>query len=437
MPGSTSVVTLAPPLLLWAVSVYKLPALSRSSEPALSAYWASIAWLAVAMTLLVPPFAGWLDRLAHVTDLAWLLMYAAVLLSGFSATIALMYETPDPRNANRERRRRWGCSLLIGTLLALFAAGQPTVETADFVRAYGAQPATAVFLTIFYAGLSFVCVDMIPRCLAIARAVSGLLRLALRGSAGAAALALLYVAYNELVVVQLVTGNSAAILGDPLTLSRLLLLLIVALIGIGTSLPDWGPRLGLDRVGPFLSQYADRLRVFGVWYDVRTVVPTADVPSPAGRLRPLAPQRWSRWLGRRRAAALRDLLSLRDARFQLHRRVMDVTDGRLTLIRNGYEDRAVVEHLLGTLPPQDRCGRPAQEAAGLAASIAAKAAGRPPGTAVRSSARPAANLDRWDLEDDVAHLVEVAGYYRGFAGALRSRAAIHEPATSPPASSQT
>ena len=224
MSGGVHAVTVAPPLLLWAASLYKLPALSRGeSQPALSAYWSAIDWLAVAMTLLVPPLAAGLDQVLHVPNVAWLLMYAAVLLSGFSATIALLHEAPGPDTGRAERARRYACAGSIAALVLLFAVARPSVETDDFVMTYGDEPVVAAFLTIFYGALAFVCVDMAPRCWRAADNVTGLLRLGLRGSSVAAGLALVYIAYNETVVVQLVSGNAAAIVGDPLALSRAIL----------------------------------------------------------------------------------------------------------------------------------------------------------------------------------------------------------------------
>lgn len=438
MGGGVHAVTVAPPLLLWAASLYKLPALSRGRDqrvqPALSAYWSAIAWLAVAMTLLVPPLAANLDRLVHVPNAAWLLMYAAVLRSGFSATIALLHESPGPDTRRAERHRRYACAGLIAALAMLFVAAGASVETEDFLMAYAGQPLAAVFLTIFYGGLAFVCIDMAPRCWRAAANVTGLLRLGLRGTSVATALSLGYVAYSETVVVQLVTGHADAVVGDPLAVSRALLLVIVSLIAVGTSAPDWGPRLHLDAAGQALSHYRARRRLFPMWFDVRTAVPAVDVPSPGGRLRPLPPQPWSRWLGQRRAAALRDMLTFHDATFQLHRRVIDVTDGRLALA--DFLHPAEVDRLLASVPhaAQDRA---AVEAARLAAGVAAKLEHRPGQPIADDATGPALDgLDGWSLQNEVEHLARVAGYYRRFQPRL-ARAASAAPSDSPAASSQT
>lgn len=435
MSGGVHAVTVAPPLLLWAASLYKLPALSRGeSQPALSAYWSAIAWLAVAMTLLVPPLAAGLDQVLHVPNAAWLLMYAAVLLSGFSATIALLHEAPGPDTGRAERARRYACAGSIAALVLLFAVARPSVETDDFVMTYGDEPVVAAFLTIFYGALAFVCVDMAPRCWRAADNVTGLLRLGLRGSSVAAGLALVYIAYNETVVVQLVSGNAAAIVGDPLALSRAMLLVIVTLIAVGTSAPDWGHRLHLDVAGRALSHYRARRRLFSLWFDVRRAVPAVDVPSPGGRLRPLPPQRWSRWLGQRHAAALRDLLTFRDSAFQLNRRVIDVTDGRLAL--TSHQNPAEVDELLAGLPGA-AADRAAVEAARLAVGVTAKLEGRPPCPTDEPCGQPVAALDGWSLQGEVDHLVRVADYYRRFQPGLRQRRASAAPTDSAAASSQT
>lgn len=436
MSSGWPAVTVAPPLLLWAASLYKLPAVSRiGRQRALSAYWSGIAWLAVGMTLLVPAIAAGLDRLVHVPDLAWLVIYAAVLRSGFSASIALLHEAPGPDTHRVERHRQVACTALVTVLALLFVAARPAVETDDLVMTYGGTRLTGLLLTVFYTGLAFTCLDMAPRCWRAGGSVGGLLRLALRGTSLASCLSLVYLAYSQTIVVQLITGQATSVIGDPLAVTRTLLLVIVALIAVGTSAPDWGPRLHLDGAARALAHYRARRQLFRLWFDVTTAVPSVDVPSPAGRLRPRPSARWSQLLGPRRAAALSDALTLRDATFQLHRRVIDVTDGRLSLAL--FHDQAIVDDLLADLPA-GAADQAAVEAARLAASVASKLANRSTRGPAHATADLASNsLDGWSLQDEVDHLARVARCYRRLEPAVRKRRDSAAPTDSPAASSHT
>lgn len=441
MGVSAHAVTLGPPVLLWAACAYKFPAALRGrDDPALSAHYASLGWLAVAMTLLVPEFTGALDALAGVPNLAWLLMYATTLLSGFSATIALLHEEhPQAVARRRARRRRWAMAVLIGVLVGLFVLAGPQAESQDFVADHGRHPAIAVFLTTFYAGLAFVCLDMIPACWRAANAGNGLLRLGLRGTAVAGVLTLGFLAYNETAVALLVTGHPAALVGDPMAISRVLLVPITALIAVGTTIPDWGARLRVGELPAWFWQYRTRRRLFRLWYDLCSCVPT------------LSLQRRSEPVGGRAVAVARDVFSLRDAGFHLHRRVIEITDGFLAL--RGFQDPVSAAALLARLPAarDHRQRRAAAEAAGVLASITAKLAGRPTPTGAVPTSTVAPAFEAWDLDEEVAQLTRIAVAYRRLAPArpVRRRplpaelmtaptgSAAREPSHRPPAARKT
>jgi transcriptional regulator with XRE-family HTH domain len=114
---------------------------------------------------------------------------------------------------------------------------------------------------------------------------------------------LLFLAANRL--------DQTHLLGNQPLITRLLLTTAILIGTVGSTLPAWGPRVGLPRMLLWASQYRAHQRLYPLWRRLCQAVPEIALVPP-----------WPRW---------RDVLAVRDLRFRLHGRVGEVRDGLLKL----------------------------------------------------------------------------------------------------------
>jgi hypothetical protein len=202
-------------------------------------------------------------------------------------------------------------------------------------------------------------------------------------------LGLAYAAHEGLRVVAQRLG-----LGDPLAGSDLPTELLVAgsigLIVVGSTLPAWGPRVGIPALHRWAGQYRAHRRLYPLWRAlVRATPEIALVPPPS---------------------ALADALAVRDLGFRLYRRVIEIRDGRLAL--RPYLHPVMPERARALCAAAGVSGEEADavvEAAGLAAAMEAKARGGPASLIPLSLGTAGGGAD---VDSEVALLEQVAGCYR-------------------------
>jgi hypothetical protein len=300
--------------LAWVAVGYTFPALlRRRHDPAFRAFWLSLLFLALSLSVLVPPGYAAIDKLSGVANLARLLGNALILVAGWQVQAFLFHlNYPDDR---ARLRIGWSASFLAAALIlltAFFALAPVRREAADFVGRYADAPFVLEYRLVFLAYLGWALGAIVFLSWRYAKLVERpALRLGLRVDALGGILGLGYV-LNETLRVSLphVFGGT-----DPIPRNLLVTQLFeasaVTLMLVGCTMPAWGPRVGIPTLVEWLSQYRTYRRLGLLWRVVYQASPEIA----------LSPPRSTVW----------ELLDPRDLSFRLHRRVIEIRDGCLAL----------------------------------------------------------------------------------------------------------
>lgn len=380
-----------PPMLAWAAVAYKLPALRRSPrDPALRAYWLTLLSLALALTVLVDAVYLAIDRVAGVPNLARLLGHGFILVTSWAVQVFLLHlNYPDA--AVRPRVRRYGWSLVVALVLmaTLFGLAPVDEESLQFMSRYADAPFILEYWLVFLSYLGLALVNVVR----LSWRYGGLtdrvaLRLGLRVSATGGAIGLGYVVHEGLYVMARRAG-----LGYPLGDKELVTTVLVAggtsLMIVGSTMPAWGPRVGIPGLLDWVGRYRTYRRLYPLWLALYRSTPEIALSPPPSRLA--------------------DALAVRDLGFRLYRRVIEIRDGLLAL--RPYIDPRVLDEAreLGRqagLPDGER--RAVAEAASVAAALRGKARGKAAGGAHGALGTP----DGTDLSGEAAFLASVARAYQ-------------------------
>jgi hypothetical protein len=274
-------------------------------------------------------------------------------------------------------------------MTVLFGLAPVDEDVVDFTGRYGDAPYVLEYRLIFLAYLALVGFKMIRLCWRYARlAQPPALTLGLRVVALGAAFGFGYLAHEGLRVAARRLGY-----GDPLpgsdALTRLLGAGAVGLVVVGSTMPAWGPRVGVPALARWVGRYRAHRRLYPLWRDLARATPEIA----------LAPPR----------SALADALTVRDLGFRLYRRVIEIRDGGLAL--RPHLDPAVAEQVRAAcraagLPEEE--AEAVVEAACLAAALEAKRRGE----AAHTAAGTLGLAGGADVASEVALLERVAGCYR-------------------------
>jgi hypothetical protein len=378
---------LGPAMLTWAAVIFKLPAMRRSPrDSALRAYWLALLALSLALTVLLPPVHLAIDRLVGVPNLSRLLGHSLALAAAWAAQAFLLrLNYLGPTAWRRTRRYGWALAATVVVMAVLFALAPVDVETTQFMGRYADASFMLEYWLAFLAYLGLAQWNVAHLSWRYARLSDRpALRLGLRLTAAGGVFGLGYVVHEGLylAVRRLDLGYP---LGVKERVTQVLLASAAGLIVIGSTMPAWGPRVGLPRLWRWIAQYGAYRRLYPLWLALCR-------SSPEIALVPPSP-------------VVVDALAVRDLDLRLYRRVIEIRDGRLAL-RPYLDPRAAnAAHALG----QDAglSGEELQvvvEAASLAAALRAKKRRRrPPAGGPRPEA-PGAT----DLEGEVAWLERVA-----------------------------
>jgi hypothetical protein len=161
---------------------------------------------------------------------------------------------------------------------------------------------------------------------------------------------------------------------------------------VGTTMPTWGPRVGLPRLLCWLGRYRAHRQLYPLWRDLCQAVPDVALVAPTG--------------------AWRDQLWVHRLKFRLHRRIAEIHDAQLAL--RPYRDPQAAETAT-TLGRQAHLDgedlRAAVEAAILRAAVYAKTHARAELVTGEPMATPDGTELGADLESETAWLGKVAHAY--------------------------
>jgi hypothetical protein len=218
------------------------------------------------------------------------------------------------------------------------------------------------------------------------------LRLGLRLTTVGAMFGLAEVAYS----VPFLTANQLgwpppAAVGDHAFYSQLLLAATVVPVVVGTTMPAWGPRVGLPRLLVWAGRYRAYLRLYPLWRALCQAVPEVALEAPTSAVA-------DAWRGRQQLG------------FQLQRRCTEIRDAQLKLRPWANPQAAEAAMALGRQAGLD--GEKLQavvEGASLAAAVQAKTRRWPPATAPTPAA---SGQGGGDLDTESAWLGRIAVAYR-------------------------
>jgi hypothetical protein len=353
-----TLVAVGPPVLAWAAVVVKLPAVRRSpGNPALRAFWTALVALAMSFTVLLPPVYFTVDRLLGIPNLARLLAHALALVNACAAQAFLLHLNFPRAVARRKvRRRGWGLAATLVLMTVLFTLAPVDQETMDFISRYGDLPRIQQYWLVLLAYLGLALADVAR----LSWRYAGLtdkdtLSLGLRVTAAGGVVGLGYVAYDGAHVVARRLGLGAPLGYEP-AIAQALLAVAITLLVVGSTMPAWGPRLGLGTALRWRRRYRAYRRIYPLWLALCRATPEIALDPPRS---PVA-----------------DALTAGNLRFRLYRRVIEVWDGRLAL-------RPFLDPGVADLAHRLACGaglsgerrQAVVEAASLAAAVEAKAQG--------------------------------------------------------------
>jgi hypothetical protein len=408
----------APTVLVWAAVAYRLPAVRRAPGDAGQRWnWLTLLCLALALTVLLPPVYLWLGPALAVLNVARLLGNGLVLVASWTVQSYLFHLNYPPEEA-RPGVRRAGFVLVaaLAAMTVLFVLAPVDQDVVDFTGRYGDAPYVLEYRLVFLAYLALALYKVIRLSWRYA-GVAGrpALALGLRLVALGAALGLGYVAHEGLRVAARRLGSGDPIpASDPLT--RLLVAGSVGLMVVGSTMPAWGPRVGLPGLWRWAGRYRAHRRLYPLWRDLVRATPDIALLPPRS---PLA-----------------DALTVRDLGFRLYRRVIEIRDGALAL--RPHLDPALAEqaraacHAAGL---SDDATRAVVEAACPAAALDARRRHE----AANPTSPTLGSAGGADLATEVALLERVARCYRRspIVRAVLAGRRQHRPAASSPAARLT
>lgn len=385
-----TVLSLIPTALAWIAVAYELAIRGRQArEPGGRAFQVGLFFLALALTDLLPPVAVAIDRLAGVANLSRLLGHVLVLTAAWAVQVYLIQlNYPDERGRWRVQRR---ASTLLGTvaLLVMFFALAPVHrEALDFWGRYQRAPYILEYRLVFVAYLGWALATVVHLCWRYAgitdhpATATGLRLVAIGGFIG-----LVYCVHEGLRVMASAIGVTNGVLDSNLV-TQILIATGVGLMVIGSTMPAWGPRVGVPELVSWFRRYRAYRHLYPLWHALYEASPDIALLPPRSRIA--------------------DVLTVRDLDFRLYRRVVEIRDGLLAV--RPYREPEVVTSALELCREAglDQEETPLiAEAAALAVALDAKRRGEP-GAGGAASAEVAGGAD---LASEVLALERLARCY--------------------------
>jgi hypothetical protein len=390
------ILSLIPAVLAWAGVAYKLPAYWRNRhDPAVRAFWLSLLFLALALTVLLPPLAKWIDEIAGIGNLSRLLGNCVVLIAAWAVQVFVFLNLDYRRDGARARIRLASWSL-VGVLVGmtgLFILAPVHHEAADFWQRYGMAPFMLEYRVLYLAYLGLAVINIVRHSWHYAGIADrpslalGLRFVAIGGLLGGG-----YVVHETLRAAALIVGLHSSVLESD-TITRMLIASSVALMVAGVTMPAWGPRFGIPDLYERFSRYRSHRQLFPLWKTLYRANPEIALLRPR--------------------STLIDALMIRDLDFRLYRRVVEIRDGTLAL--RPYFDSNMVERAkelsrAAELPDDE--SHATIEAASIAAALQARMYDQP--VRVGNSPTPTSFESHGgaDVASEADVLVRVARCYR-------------------------
>jgi hypothetical protein len=295
---------------------FKLPALLRHREDAsLRAFSATLLLIALSLVVVSPPARPLFDKLTGVPNLGQLVGNLLAVGAGWAGLTFLAALSSEPTEAADRRAFALVSLATAAGMGLLFLVGPARPEVPDYWAGYGHLPVVWLYRGLFLVFGGFVLASVFrltPRYAERARRPS--LRLGLRVVAAGAVAGMVWISIELARAVGRALG-----LGQPpdpvLALDRLLIVVTVALIALGSTLPSWSHRVGLDGALSWWREYLALQRLHPLWDSLRRAAPGVSLFEED--------------------RGLLDRLDPRDVHFRLYRQVVEIRDA-LLLLNGGH-----------------------------------------------------------------------------------------------------
>jgi hypothetical protein len=346
---------------------------------------------ALAVSITVETFAAAIDGAAGVPNLARMAGNCATLVAATGGQLYLVHVTHPPAVARRRSRLRYavlGATLAAMVAIFAFTPSDPSTSAADPRSGQVTYGSPLTLLYVGYLGAALVEITRLSWRYAPLTDLASL-RLGLRVTATGAALGVAYTALKAMFLLAHDVGWDLGRWETPVLapLFAVAALLIVA----GATLPAWGRALGAIRRGA--GRHRSYRRLHPMWAMLHAAFPeTALVAAPS-------------WLAER--------LDVRELRFRLYRRVIEIRDCQLALRAHADPAAAGLAHELGLRA--DLSGdalRAMVEAASLAAACASMRQGHRPAGSGRTTPASQETPGGGDPAAEIAWLEQVAAALR-------------------------
>ncbi|MFC5289724.1 MAB_1171c family putative transporter [Actinokineospora guangxiensis] len=286
--------------IAWISLAFKLA--GRGRGPAAVAVALFYLFMGLTFTISDPRVWGLLGEVSGVPNLALLLSQGSVMGVAASQLAALTYwELPAEVARPKVRNQVYAFSAVFVAMAALFVlADLETEDTTTAVIRYAGNWRYALYLLLYVTAFAIAQCFLVARCLRYARAVEGRwlgrgLRLAAVGAVGG--LAYVLARYADIAAAPLGLDPAA---WEPVARLGAGLGAILALVG--WSLPGWGPQVSALR--DWVRDVRAYRALHPLWAALCRANPDLALDPGAGRT------------------------ALRDVDFRLHRRVVEIRDGR-------------------------------------------------------------------------------------------------------------
>lgn len=377
-------------VLVWIAFAYKVPGLRRHpGDRLLQAFCATLFLTGLAIPMFNAPVSELVTRLTGVPRMGQLIGDVLVVGSGVSVLSFLAYLSRTPEHARRSIRVHAALALVTAVTMGILFFLSPRLPETWLWPQYVPWPTVVGYRFVFLLYVEFVLLNVIllaRRAAAIPNLPSvqmGLALVAIGGLAGQ-----LYLIHQVATVLSSISGVQLE--SQPDTTNKALILLTVVLFVLGTTMPNWGPRVGVDKAVFWAREYRSLRRLHPLWGELCAVFPSvALVPPTRGLL---------------------EVFDLRDVHFRLYRRVVEIRDAIL-LLNPSVDPRA------------GACARQVGEDSGVAgrelevlvtavqlASVLNR--NRPENTGAGSTAASMSQGEAVDFGAEVEALEGLAGCYR-------------------------
>jgi hypothetical protein len=269
--------------------------------------------LALSVTMLRPPWRSSIssDSAIVVREFPRLIGHSLVLVCLWGVEAFSAYSVyPEAQARAHVQRRLWLLAATVAVMIAAFLAGKG-VEVGDRP---GALTPFLFYWLPFHAYLGLALVNMIRLNWQWAHQTDrAVLALGLRLTTVGAAFGLAEVGYSLLYLAATQLGwPPRHRLGDQLLITQVLLAATVLPVVIGTTMPAWGPRVGLPKLLGWLGRYRAYLRLYPLWSALCPAIPEVALEAPTSALA-------DAWAGRHQLG------------FRLQRRCVEIRDAQLKL----------------------------------------------------------------------------------------------------------